>query len=129
MIEDPMRLSIEVWADDIFVESETSIRLCLIVTELVINALKHAFPDGRQGKIRVGYQARGPNWTLSVADDGIGMPTDPEAVKPGLGTSIVEALASQLEAEVQVAHAAPGTKVEIVHSGLAIVRDAAAQAV
>ena len=53
------------------------------------------------------------------------MPADPQAVKPGLGTSIVEALASQLEAEVQVANATPGTTVDIVHSGVAVVRDAA----
>jgi two-component sensor histidine kinase len=125
MIEDPARLSIQVVADDTVVSSETSISLGLIVTELVINALKHAFPDGRQGKISVDYTARGPNWSLSVGDDGIGMPADPQAVKPGLGTSIVEALASQLEAEVQVANATPGTTVDIVHSGVAVVRDAA----
>jgi two-component sensor histidine kinase len=129
MIADPARLSIQVVADNTVVSSETSISLGLIVTELVINALKHAFPDGRQGKISVDYRARGPNWTLSVSDDGVGMPSDPQAAKPGLGTSIVEALASQLEAEVQVGNSVPGTRVEIVHSGLAVVRDASAQAV
>ncbi|WP_423069420.1 sensor histidine kinase [Devosia sp. CN2-171] len=129
MIEDPARLSIQVAVDDAVVSSEASISLGLIVTELVINALKHAFPEGRPGKITVHYGAHGPNWTLSVFDDGIGMPTDPQAAKPGLGTSIVEALASQLEADVRVGSAAPGTKVEIVHSGLALVHDAAAQAV
>lgn len=127
MIEDPARLSIRIAVDDSIVSSDTSISLGLIVTELVINALKHAFPEGRHGQINVQYQARGPNWTLAVADDGVGMSADPEVAKPGLGTSIVEALASQLEAEVQIGRAAPGTKVEIVHSGLAIVRDATAQ--
>lgn len=124
MIEDPGRLSIRAIIDDSVVGSDTSISLGLIVTELVINALKHAFPEGCQGRIDVRYQRRGPNWTLSVSDNGIGMSADPEAAKAGLGTSIVEALASQLSAEVQVGNAAPGTKVEIIHSGLAIVRDA-----
>jgi len=129
MIEDRARLSIRVVVDDSVVSSDTSISLGLIVTELVINALKHAFPQHRPGTISVHYQGRGPNWTLSVGDDGIGMPTDPQAAKPGLGTSIVEALASQLQAEVHVGDSAPGTTVEIVHSRLAVVRDAAAQAV
>jgi two-component sensor histidine kinase len=129
MIEDHARLSIHLAVDDSVVGSETSISLGLIVTELVINALKHAFPEGRQGAIDVRYQARGPNWTLSVSDDGIGISADPETAKAGLGTSIVEALASQLQAEVRVADAAPGTTVEIVHSAVAIVREAATQAV
>ena len=129
MIEDPARLSIQLVVDDSVVSSEISISLGLIVTELVINALKHAFPAGRHGEITVRYQARGPNWSLSVGDNGVGMSEDPEVAKPGLGTSIVEALASQLEAEVRIGDAAPGTTVEIVHSGLAVVHEASAQAV
>lgn len=129
MIEDPTRLSIQVAVDDCLVDSEKSISLGLIVTELVINALKHAFPDGRDGKITVRYHARGPNWTLSVSDNGVGMSADVNVAKPGLGTSIVEALASQLEAEVRLGNAAPGTTVEIVHKRLAVVHDAPAQAV
>jgi two-component sensor histidine kinase len=129
MIEDPARLVIRVEVDDSVVSSETAIRLGLCVTELVINALKHAFPGGRRGRIEIDYRTRGPNWTLSVGDDGIGMPPDIQAAKPGLGTSIVDALAGQLEARVQVGNAAPGTTIEIVHSGLAIVREAPAEAV
>ena len=127
MIEDPARLAIRVVVDDSIVSSGKSISLGLIVTELVINALKHAFPDGRQGEISVQYQTRGPNWTLSVGDDGVGMSSDPKVTKPGLGSSVVEALASQLEAEVQIDDTPPGTTIEIVHSGIAVVRDAASQ--
>lgn len=86
----------------------------------MINALKHAFPGGRKGLIKVDYRAHGPNWTLSVHDNGIGMPAESEA-KPGLGTSIVDALASQLGARVQVAGASPGTAVSIIHAQLAAV--------
>lgn len=70
--------------------------------------------------IKVDYRAHGPNWTLSVNDNGVGMPPESES-KPGLGTSIVEALASQLNARVQVASASPGTAVSIIHSRLAAV--------
>jgi two-component system, sensor histidine kinase PdtaS len=124
MIEDPGRLAIRVAVDESVVNSDESISLGLIVTELVINALKHAFPDARRGEINVQYQARGANWTLSVGDNGIGMSSHPEIAKPGLGTSIVEALASQLEAEVRIVDTPIGTTVEIVHSGTAAVRDA-----
>jgi two-component sensor histidine kinase len=129
MIEDPSRVSIPVTADDSVVSSDKSISLGLIVTELVINALKHAFPGDRHGRISVRYQGRGPNWALSVDDDGVGMSDDPETAKPGLGTSIVEALAAQLQAEVQIGNARPGTTVEIAHSDLVVVRDPVAQAV
>jgi len=123
MIRDHNALSLEVKTDDSTAAADVSVSLGLIVTELVINALKHAFPDSRIGRITVGYQGRGPNWTLSVADNGIGMPSGAEAPKAGLGTSIVEALARQLHAHVQVAENHPGTKVSIVHAQIAAVED------
>ena len=116
MIRDHDQLSLDVDADGSVTSPDTSVSLGLIVTELVINALKHAFPDNRNGKISVGYHSRGPNWTLFVSDDGIGMPADPASAKAGLGTSIVQALAKQLSAEVNVSGANPGTKVSIVHT-------------
>lgn len=123
MIRDHKRVSIEVTADDSIVLADVSISLGLIVTELVINALKHAFPGGRNGKIKVEYQGRGPNWTLAISDNGVGMPQDPVTAMPGLGTSIVEALAKQLSAEVDVAPGKPGTRVSIVHKQIGLVKD------
>ena len=123
MISDHDRLSIEVTSDKSQVHADISVSLGLIVTELVINALKHAFPAGRHGKITVDYHARGPNWTLSVGDDGVGMAENPAHATPGLGTSIIEALAKQLQARVQVSNAKPGTSVAIIHNQIAIVED------
>jgi two-component sensor histidine kinase len=89
----------------------------LIVTELVINSLKHAFPGQNQhGSINVSYTSDGKAWTLVVADDGIGMPKNEDDRKPGLGTGIVEALASQLGAVVIISDEAPGTKVSVVRT-------------
>lgn len=102
-------------------DADVSVSLGLIVTELVINSLKHAFPGGRHGRITVSYKAHGPNWTLAVADDGVGMPKDAASQTPGLGTSIVEALARQLQARVQVVGGHPGTTVSIVHSQISAV--------
>jgi two-component sensor histidine kinase len=114
MIRDHEQLKLSVISDDSVTTADTSVSLGLIVTELVINALKHAFPDNRTGVIRVDYHARGPSWNLSVSDNGVGMSADPH-IKAGLGTSIVQALATQLGGKVSVAPANPGTKVMIEH--------------
>jgi two-component sensor histidine kinase len=115
MIRDHTQLTLEVRAEESMATADVSVSLGLIVTELVINALKHAFPGKRHGTIVVGYKAVGPTWTLSVSDDGVGMPVDPADGKPGLGTSIVEALARQLGAEVRVGAGNPGTEVAIAY--------------
>jgi two-component sensor histidine kinase len=115
MIRDRDQLSLGVEADGSVIDADVSVSLGLIVTELVINALKHAFPDHRAGKIKVGYASKGTDWALSVSDNGVGMPADAASAKPGLGTSIVEALARQLDAKVRIANGRPGTSVSIVH--------------
>jgi two-component sensor histidine kinase len=115
MIRDHSQLTLDVTSDDSVASADTSVSLGLIVTELVINALKHAFPGHRTGRIAVDYRSDGSEWTLSVADNGVGMPKDPASSKSGLGTSIVSALAQQLQAGVQVSENEPGHKVSIVH--------------
>jgi two-component sensor histidine kinase len=121
MIRDHNQLSLDVSVDDTVTSADVSVSLGLIVTELVINALKHAFPEDRSGKIKVDYHTRGPNWTLSIADNGVGMPADGAGSKPGLGTSIVQALTSQLQAHVKISDANPGTIVSVEHTQIAAV--------
>ena len=125
MIRDHDRQSITVTIDNTCVDADVSVSLGLIVTELVINALKHAFADGDDDRIFVDYESRGANWTLSVRDNGLGMPLEPTMAKPGLGTSIVEALARQLDATVNVTRRRPGTKVSVVHAVVAAAEDGA----
>lgn len=115
MIADPERLSIQIRVDGSNVAADISVSLGLIVTELVINALKHAFPDERTGKISIDYQSSGKDWTLSIADNGIGMPPGDDAPKAGLGTGIVEALVKNLQGEISLTNADPGTIVTISH--------------
>jgi two-component sensor histidine kinase len=119
MIRDHNKLSLLSEVDDSRITADVSVSLGLIITELVINALKHAFPNDRSGKILVGYQSIGSEWTLTVRDDGVGMAESSKDAKPGLGTSIVTALARQLNARVTVAAANPGTAVSVVHTNLA----------
>ena len=108
MIRDHHILKLEAECDDSIVRADVSLSLGLVVTELVINALKHGFPDDRGGKISVVYRSHDTDWTLSVSDNGVGMPTHADNARPGLGTSIVKAFATQLHALVGIKDADPG---------------------
>ncbi len=103
--------------------------LGLITTELVMNALKHAFHDEKpDGEITVAYDVDGPNWKLSVADNGIGKPDGVFAQpKTGLGTGIVKALARQLDAFVETSATPEGTVVSIIHATFSTEAGRAAQ--
>lgn len=92
--------------------------LGLIVTELVMNALKHAFPDAKtKGQITVSYDRHGTNWRLSVSDNGIGKPESGFAAgKTGLGTGIIKALSHQLDAQVETVAGSEGTTVSVTHA-------------
>ena len=86
----------------------------------MINALKHAFPSGKEGKILVSYGAEESDWQLSVSDNGTGAhKKDGEPQHAGLGTSIVGALAHQLRATVQKISGPQGTTVTITGSAVA----------
>ena len=115
MIDDPERLTLEAEVDGTSTNSDVSVSMGLIVTELVINAIKHGFRDHAPGgKIVVSFAAEeGGGWLLSVSDNGTGMPVGKRRGKPGLGTGIVEALSKQLEANVTVINTNPGTRVEV----------------
>jgi two-component sensor histidine kinase len=115
MIHDHEQLSIEVEVDNSIVDGNVSVSLGLIVTELVINSIKHAFPAHRHGKITVEYHSVGKNWTLSVKDNGIGIPSGELAPQPGLGTGIVQSLAKQLRGTIHLADAQPGTAFTLAH--------------
>jgi two-component sensor histidine kinase len=93
----------------------------LIVTELVINALKHAFKSTtKDGEISVSYEVSGTDWKLSVVDNGIGRPDGVFAqAKSGLGTGIVKALAKQLDSQVVTLSGPEGTAVSVTHATFA----------
>jgi two-component sensor histidine kinase len=118
----PILLKVEATAGH--VPSRQAVSIGLLVTELVINALKHAFPAvTRGGQVVVAYELAGTNWKLSISDNGIGVP-DAHAGHlgqkgSGLGTSIVKALAQQLDARVDLVSSATGTIVSITHATVA----------
>lgn len=114
IVRDTQAVSLTVVAGNGTANSDRAVCLGLIVTELVINALKYAFAEGTPAaRVIVGYEVNGSDWKLSVSDNGRGLPN---GSKPGLGTSLVKALAEQLEGKVQTTSSSKGTTVSITHA-------------
>jgi chemotaxis protein methyltransferase CheR len=118
MIGGSRPVSLKVDANAGTAPSRDAVSIGLVVTELVMNALKHAFPTERAGAaIVVSYKVAGPDWKLAVTDNGIGKPDVSASVtKPGLGTSLVKALTRQLDAVVDIVSGPGGTAVSVTHA-------------
>jgi two-component sensor histidine kinase len=116
LISDDQAISIEVRGGGADVDRSTAESLGFVVVELVVNSLKHAFIDvAKGGRIVVTFDAIGAEWTLSVSDNGMGKQTHVIVAEGGLGTSIVAALARQLNALVETKSGPEGTSVSIAH--------------
>ncbi|MBB5713190.1 sensor histidine kinase [Sphingomonas aerophila] len=90
--------------EPIRVPIEKAVPLGLIANELLTNAMKHAFPDSRAGELRVSFKREGERIALAVADNGIGITSEPKGGEDsGLGSRLVPRLARQLQAEVTTA--------------------------
>ena len=118
MIGNSRPISLKVHADPGTTVSRQAVSMGLIVTELVMNALKHAFPRNKQdAAIAVSYKVVESDWQLTVSDNGIGKREQSKGqTKPGLGTSLVKSLASQLDARVDMTSDSHGTAVSITHA-------------
>ncbi len=102
------------------IATDRAIPIALVVTELVTNAAKYAYPDHASGRILVRLAAtEAAGIELSVADDGVGLPPgfDPAASR-GLGMRIARSLAKQVGAELRVRVRAPGTEFALVMPAL-----------
>jgi PAS domain S-box-containing protein len=98
------RIRLDVDIESIRVPIDTAIPLGLMLNELVTNALKHAFPGGREGSICIsGARAGTGEIVLVVADDGIGLPSGFEAEESrSMGFRTVYALAEQIRGSVSI---------------------------
>jgi two-component sensor histidine kinase len=87
--------------EPIAVDATMAVSLGLIATELIMNALKYAFPGGSPGKLKLGLHHAGEGAELLVEDSGIGMSNAAE-LPGGFGVHLVRSLASQLRGEATV---------------------------
>ncbi len=97
-------ISMELEIDDVSLGVDKAIPCGLILNELIINAVKHAFPNGRQGIIRIELRRVKPGTlVLAVRDNGVGLPTDMDVRKShSLGMNLVSTLAEQLGTELEI---------------------------
>jgi two-component sensor histidine kinase/sensor domain CHASE-containing protein len=95
-------IEMDVQADDISLDMDIAVPCGLIVTELISNSLKYAFPEGRKGRIRVGLGIDGSTVVLRVWDDGVGLPEGLDFKTTGtLGLRIVNILVAQLAGSIE----------------------------
>ncbi|MEG3224214.1 MAG: hypothetical protein BME94_01490 [Methanobacteriales archaeon Met13] len=110
-------VELEVNVDEIFLTLDNLIPLGLIVNELVSNCLKHAFPDGRKGKVSIQLWSQNEKNVLTVADNGVGLPTDFDISKTdSLGLRIVQTLTLQLSGKLDIKKS-PGAKFIVTFEG------------
>jgi two-component sensor histidine kinase len=119
VVGDAKRIAIDVQSDAGTVSSAVATNIGLIVTELVINALKHAFiVDVGTGRIEVTYRTEGHCWRLTVSDNGVGKPIRAEPPTTiGLGTGIMTALVRQLDARIETSTGPDGFGTSISITG------------
>ncbi|HEU5022235.1 MAG TPA: response regulator [Bryobacteraceae bacterium] len=101
---DPLRIHLEIRVEPINLSLDQSIPCGLILNELISNALKHAFNDGREGTIRITLSgSEAGEISLCVADDGRGLPPDFSMAQSNtLGHQVVSTLIRQLGAKLTV---------------------------
>ncbi|HEX6859624.1 MAG TPA: PAS domain-containing protein [Caulobacteraceae bacterium] len=96
-------------------ETDLALPLGMAVNELVTNAIKYAFPDGRRGVIEVTFEVLENGWRLRVTDDGVGLPAE-FGKQAGMGSKLVKSFARQAGARLSVLEG-PGARFEITSGG------------
>jgi two-component sensor histidine kinase len=81
---------------------DTAIPLGLILNELISNALKHAFPESRPGRLEVALREEKGELHIRVQDDGMGMPTQNQQREASFGFKLIEMLAAKLKAQLTI---------------------------
>jgi two-component sensor histidine kinase len=101
---DPVRIRLETSLEPVPIVLDQAVPCGLILNELISNALKHAFPAGRKGIIRISLRRAAHNRVvLTIADNGIGLPPDFRWENSGsLGLQVVHTLTDQLHAVLNV---------------------------
>lgn len=104
-------IAIRVSCDEITVKSSQAASVGLIVNELVTNAFKYAFPEGRSGTVEVDVRSRNEKVVITVRDDGIGCPAE---TKSSLGTRLINLMTAQMQGSMTRVPTAHGCEVQVV---------------
>jgi two-component sensor histidine kinase len=110
--EPPTSVMLKTEIESELLPTDQAIGMGLIVNELVMNALKYAFPHDTRGTVTVTLKRSSGELLLTVADNGEGI--DPRRADSGLGGRLVEGFAQQLGGLVQRESSSQGTTVRII---------------
>jgi len=118
MVGPKQHIDIAVAASEGALPTSHAVSIGLIVTELILNAIKYAFPKHRSSaRIRVTFEMAQSDWKLTVADNGVGRSAQEQLkTSTGLGTALVGALAKQLRAQTTEVSSKKGLTVEVTRS-------------
>ena len=118
MVGPDQNIAIAVAASEGSLPSSHAVSVGLIVTELIMNAIKYAFPEVRaSARIRVTFEKANSDWKLTVSDNGSGrVQRDVPTISTGLGTALVGALAKQLDAQISETSSRKGLNVAVTRS-------------
>ena len=97
-------------AEPVEIDPDRAVAIGIIVNELVMNAVKYAYPEGA-GPIHVDLTAQGDDVVMSIADNGVGLNVKTDPRSTGMGQRIVTAMASKLDASVERDPGHAGTRI------------------
>jgi two-component sensor histidine kinase len=113
-VNDQQGPSIRLEAESVSLTSDRAVSLGMIVTELLTNALKYAYPVGTEGEVRVVLKKIGEGSALlAVEDDGIGWREGDVPKGTGLGSRIVKSMAATLGSTIHYVPVLAGTRAEL----------------
>jgi two-component sensor histidine kinase len=96
-------VTVGVNAEEMAASIDVSVPFGLILTELLLNSYKHAFPDLAGGTIWVELSAEDNTVTLVVRDDGVGLTREEwEGSKDSLGMQLVASLVDQIDGSIEL---------------------------
>lgn len=105
-------VEIDLDLDAVTIPGRQAAPVALLVSEAVGNALRHAYPDGRKGRVRVALRRTGGGFELSVQDDGVGVA--PDTPPAGFGLTVAQLMAQQLRGRLTTDTAQPGMRLSVV---------------
>ncbi len=101
-------------AVDAELSTDRAVAVGVVVAELVTSAFKYAYPDDAAGEVRVRLEKGENGVILTVEDDGVGMPSQPQVRGTGMGMKVVRAMAATLRAKLELTSPGPGSRVALV---------------
>ncbi|WP_338242799.1 sensor histidine kinase [Aurantiacibacter hainanensis] len=114
---DNVRVEIDAGEPEVIMPREVAVAIGLFTNEALTNSAKYAFPDGRQGQVKVKFSGSGEDWSLAIVDNGVGT-ADGDERSSGIGERLFAAFAQQAQAEYRVQAGPDGRALHLASKAL-----------